>query len=82
MRAFLSDARSRALSFISNSKGEIMSKAKQHAAYLFAHYKQSGAGLADTLYQRVVKTESLKLWEAKALRDEFKKLIKQGEHND
>lgn len=55
-----------------------MSKAKQDAAYLFEHYKQSGEGLADTLYQRIVKTEGLKLWEAKALRDEFRKLIKQG----
>jgi subtilase family serine protease len=55
-----------------------MSKAKIDADYLYNHYKQSGAALADTLYQRIVKTESLKLWEAKALRDEFRKLVKQG----
>lgn len=55
-----------------------MSKVKLDALYLFEHYKQSGEGLADTLYQRIVKSENLKLWEAKALRDEFRKLIKQG----
>lgn len=51
-----------------------MTKVKQHALYLFEHYKQSGAALADTLYQRIVKTENLKLWEAKALANEFNKL--------
>ena len=53
-----------------------MSKVKADAAYLFEHYKQSGAGLADTLYQRIIKQENLKLWEAKALANEFRKLVK------
>jgi hypothetical protein len=53
-----------------------MSKVKSDAAYLFEHYKQSGASLANTLYQRIVKQDNLKLWEAKALANEFRKLVK------
>jgi len=53
-------------------------KVKQDAQYLYEHYKQSGKNLAEILYQRIVKTENLKLWEAKALANEFHKLVKQG----
>lgn len=54
------------------------SKVKRDAQYLYEHYKQSGKNLAEILYQRIVKTENLKLWEAKALANEFHKLVKQG----
>jgi hypothetical protein len=53
-----------------------MNKAKIDALYLYEHYKQSGAQLADTLYQRLVKQNALKLWEAQALKREFLKLLK------
>jgi hypothetical protein len=53
-----------------------MSKYKTDAIYLYEHYKQSGAGLADTLYHRLIKQNSLKLWEAQALKREFLKLLK------
>jgi hypothetical protein len=53
-----------------------MTNAKIDALYLFEHYKQSGAGLADTLYQRIVKRNGLKVWEAQALKREFSKLLK------
>jgi len=55
-----------------------MSKVKQDAAYLYEHYLQSenNQEYVDMLYQRIVKTEQLKLWEAKALANEFNKLRK------
>lgn len=53
-----------------------MSKCKQDAAYLYEHYKQGGKGLAELLYQRIIKTEKLKPWEAVALKNEFVKLLK------
>jgi hypothetical protein len=58
-----------------------MSKAKQHAAYLYEHYLQSdkNQGFVDMLYQRIVQQEQLKLWEAKALANEFNKLRKTRE---
>ena len=51
---------------------------KAHALYLFEHYRQSGEnkGFTDMLYQRIVKTENLKLWEAKALANEFNKICR------
>lgn len=49
---------------------------RYHAQYLFNHYKQSGAAFTDALYQRIVKSEKLKLWEATALKNEFRKLLK------
>ena len=53
-----------------------MTQVKADAQYLFAHYKESGRNLAELLYQRIVKTQQLTAWEAKALADEFKKLVK------
>ena len=53
-----------------------MSRMKAHAAYLFEHYKQGGKHFADMLYNRIIKQENLKLWEAKALANEFNKLRK------
>ena len=53
-----------------------MTKVKAHAAYLFEHYKQGGKHFADMLYNRIIKQENLKLWEAKALANEFNKLRK------
>ena len=57
-----------------------MSQVKHHAKYLYEHYKQSDSNNAfvDMLYNRIIKQESLKLWEAKALANEFNKLRKQG----
>ena len=56
-----------------------MSLVKTHAAYLYEHYKQSDKNNAfvDMLYNRIIKQENLKLWEAKALTKEFNKLRKQ-----
>ena len=56
-----------------------MKQVKANAMYLFEHYKQSGPGLAQTLYERIIKQNSLKLWEAKALKNEFLKLIKEAQ---
>ena len=53
-----------------------MSQYKNDAMYLYEHYKQSGAPLADTLYHRLIKQNDLKLWEANALKKEFLKLLK------
>ena len=53
-----------------------MSQYKTDAAYLYEHYKQSGQGLANTLYERLIKQNNLKLWEAQALKNEFLKLLK------
>jgi hypothetical protein len=53
-----------------------MSKIKSDAAYLFEHYKQSGKNLAEILFNRIIKQENLKRWEAKALANEFNKLVK------
>ncbi len=53
-----------------------MTQVKQDAAYLYEHYKQSGKALAETLYQRIIKQNKLKNWEAQALANEFRKLIK------
>lgn len=57
-----------------------MSQVKLHAAYLYEHYKQSdnNNSFVDMLYNRIIKQENLKLWEAKALANEFNKLRKQG----
>jgi len=55
-----------------------MSQYKNDALYLYEHYKQSGEGLANTLYERLIKQNSLKLWEAQALKREFLKLCKKG----
>lgn len=49
---------------------------KQDALYLFEHYKQSGAGLAQELFNRIIKEKQLKVFEASALKNEFNKLIK------
>lgn len=53
-----------------------MSQYKNDALYLYEHYKQSGESLANTLYERLIKQNSLKLWEAQALKTEFLKLCK------
>jgi hypothetical protein len=53
-----------------------MSQYKLDAIYLHEHYKQSGQGLANTLYERLIKQNHLKLWEAQALKREFLKLCK------
>jgi hypothetical protein len=54
-----------------------MSKMTAHAIYLFEHYKQThNQGFVEMLFDRIVKAEKLKLWEAKALANEFKKLLK------
>ena len=65
---------------LSTTKGTKMSKAKQDAAYLYEHFIQSGKnkGFVEMLYNRVIKQDGLKLWEAKALANEFNKLVKQG----
>jgi hypothetical protein len=65
---------------LETNQGNNMTKAKQDAAYLYEHYIQSGKnkGFVEMLYNRVVKQEGLKLWEAKALANEFNKLVKQG----
>jgi hypothetical protein len=57
-----------------------MSPVKRHAQYLLEHYNQSGKNknFVDMLYQRIVKTEGLKLWEAKTLANEFNKLRTKG----
>lgn len=57
-----------------------MSPVKHHAIYLYEHYKQADHNNAfvDMLYNRIIKQEGLKLWEAKALANEFNKLRKQG----
>jgi hypothetical protein len=57
-------------------KGKYMSQYKADAAYLYEHYKQSGQSLANTLYERLIKQNDLKLWEAEALKREFLKLLK------
>jgi hypothetical protein len=58
-----------------------MTKVKQDAAYLYEHYLQSdkNKGFVEMLYNRIVKQEGLKLWQAKSLANEFNKLRKQGE---
>ena len=55
-----------------------MSKVKADAQYLFEHFKQSDGNQAfvNMLYQRIVKQNQLKLWEATALKNEFVKLLK------
>lgn len=57
-----------------------MTKVKQDAAYLYEHYLQSdkNKGFVEMLYNLIVKQEGLKLWQAKALANEFNKLCKQG----
>ena len=60
-----------------------MATMHNHAEYLLEHYKQSGGnlGFVDMLYQRIVKTENLKRFEASALKNEFFKLLKQHQAN-
>ena len=55
-----------------------MTKVKSDALYLFEHFKQSGENreFVTMLFNRIVKTENLKLWEASALQNEFNKLLK------
>lgn len=55
-----------------------MTKAKSDALYLFEHFKQSGENreFVTMLFNRIVQTNGLKLWEANALKNEFNKLLK------
>ncbi len=55
-----------------------MTKVKSDALYLFEHFKQSGENreFVAMLFNRIVKTENLKLWQATALKNEFNKLLK------
>jgi hypothetical protein len=52
-----------------------MSQAKHDAVYLFEHYKQTNEkGFVEMLFQRLTKQKTPR--EAKAIANEFKKLIK------
>ena len=57
-----------------------MSKAKQDAAYLYEHYKQTegNKGFVSMLFDRIVKQDGLNTKQAQTLANEFKKLLKQG----
>ncbi len=50
---------------------------KHDAMYLFEHYKQSGMGLANELFNRIIKEKQLKVMEVSALKHEFNTLIKE-----
>ena len=52
-----------------------MSQAKQDAAYLYEHYKQTNEkGFVEMLFQRITKQKTPR--ETQAIANEFKKLIK------
>lgn len=53
-------------------------KAGKHAAYLFEHYKQSGAGLADELFNQIVRNEKLTVSQKAAVTQKFQELLKAG----
>jgi len=52
------------------------SKAGKHAAYLFEHYQQSGAALADRLFNQIIKQEKLTVGQKTAVTQKFQELLK------
>jgi hypothetical protein len=54
-----------------------MNQVKKDAQYLFEHWKQSNdKNFVDMLFNRIVKSENLKTMEVAALKNEFRKLIR------
>lgn len=48
----------------------------QDAQTMFKTYQSNGQSAAEAIYKEIVSTKKLKLWEAKALSNEYFKLVK------